>query len=221
MDSTDPGAALTRTSIDATDVLKSCHTELHGQAAMAGKRRMDLRVAFGLVCIQLFASAEAIMPATREQILCNSSEIVIATIIEGASADCRLKGLPNCDPQDVVRFSIRIDGVLGVRKHEHGYRIGDITEVTTRAVQITHPELSADHIPAGDLFVVPALGHALTDSEVSSLFLGKVYIFAVQSRPNPPFWSSTWDLQYQSWIEGIIHNADQYNCPEPNSVWLQ
>jgi hypothetical protein len=178
-------------------------------------RWMALKCVFGLACLLLPIGGSTTSPATREQILCaGSTEVVIAEVLGGYGADCRLKGSSDCMPQDVVHLSIRIKQVLGVGNGARVYDVGELVQVSTIAAQVERPELSVDLVPAGNLLVVPALGRPLSDDDVAKLFVGKKYIFAMRVLPESPFWASTWDMQREEWVRATLRRADENRCPK-------
>lgn len=71
-----------------------------------------MRTLLAVACCALPVSAYAIA-ATPEQILCNSGQVVVADVISGKSADCRLQHL-DCVPHDIGWLQIRIVDVLAV-----------------------------------------------------------------------------------------------------------
>jgi hypothetical protein len=172
------------------------------------------KCALGLACLLLPVGGSTNIPATREQILCASSEVVIAEVLGGSGADCRLKGASDCMPQDVVHLSIRIKQVLGAGNAARVYGAGEIVQVSTIAAQVEHPELSVDLVPAGNLLVVPAIGRPLSDDDVAKLFVGKEYIFSMEVSAQFPLWASTWDMQREDWVRATLKRADGNRCPK-------
>ena len=172
------------------------------------------KCALVLACLLLPVGASTTIPATREQNLCASSEVVIADVLSGSGADCRSKGASDCTPQDVVHLSIRIKQVLGAGNGGRVYGAGEIVQVSTLAVQVEHPELSVDLVPAGNLLVVPAIGRPLSDDDVAKLFVGKEYIFSMQVSAQFPLWASTWDMQREDWVRATLKRANGNRCPK-------
>jgi len=177
---------------------------------------MRLQYLFGFGCLLASLRSSAIMPATREQILCASSEVVVATVYSGSGADCRLQWTAGpCSPQDLVRLSIAIQRTLAAVEGVSPHRAGDEVQVSTSAVQVEHPEMSDDLVPAGNLLVVPSLGRPLTDQDVQRLFVGREYIFALSASGAAPIWASTWDMQREAWVREVLVHANGEHCPLP------
>jgi hypothetical protein len=166
-------------------------------------------------------AALAIVPARPQQILCSSPEIVLAEIVDGAGADCRLHIPPTstCEPMNIVHLTIRIKDIIADSMARAAVGIGETVKVTAR-VQNQKPLKINGHViqmvnpERDDLVVTPPTGKPLTGADIRELFEHKVFIFGIQPADgNEAQWASVWKVQRLPWILGILRQAKE--CPRP------
>lgn len=161
--------------------------------------------------------ATAVIAATPEQRLCGSSVVVVAQVIDGFGRDCRLQQTSECYPRDVVELIVRVSRILG-ETDQTAVHDGTVVAIETYAAQIEHPERSVDLVPDGNLLVVPARGHPLSNQEVRELFAYRKFIFGINTRTRLPYGATAWDLQREPWIHGVLMNPQGLPCPRPTDA---
>jgi hypothetical protein len=67
-------------------------------------------------------SAQAVLPATPEQILCGSTYVFVGRVLTAPSTDCRVKfSDPPCSPPNSWHVKVRVDEIMGAQGAEAKY----------------------------------------------------------------------------------------------------
>ncbi|MDQ0463097.1 hypothetical protein QO010_000845 [Caulobacter ginsengisoli] len=175
---------------------------------------MMRKIAVALVVTAAMAGpAQAVMPASLEQILCSGRSAVIATVVEARSRDCRLQSADRyCYNFGSVGVTLRIDEVLA--PSEISATAGDLVQTAIRARNDRPSSLSPTMVlpdlptQAGAVGF-PATDAAITDAEASRTLVGKQFIFSLHpgdpGKPptGEPNFASIWAMSEETWVRGL------------------
>jgi hypothetical protein len=196
-----------------------------------------MRTLLALVCCALPVSAYAIVAATQEQILCNSGQIVVADVISGKTADCRLQ-YRDC----LGWLQIQIVDVLAVGD-DAAFRIfgADIKDnkFTEPPHEVRTTPVVKNQIVAVRVEVPAPLDAPLTDAQVIERFRGKRLLLSLSfgggvlplleskiyesgTEKGPPtslpsgsdLYAQMWTAERREWIEKTIVERNGEHCPK-------
>ena len=192
------------------------------------------------VCCSLPVSAYAIA-ATQEQILCHSGQIVVADVISGKSADCRLQ-YRDCYPRDLGTLQVRIIDVLAVGDDAAFRRFG--AAMTDNKFAEAPHEVRTTPVIKNQTVEVSArmsepLEAPLTDVQVNERFRGKRLLLSLSfgggvlpllensiddsgTKKGPPtslpsgsdLYAQIWPAERREWVEKTIVDQNGKNCPK-------
>ncbi len=196
------------------------------------------KIAALTVCL-LPIAAHAIVPATAEQMLCRSGQVVIADVISGVSADCRLKS-SDCPSQDFGRLNIRIVQVLATGDDASFRRFGvkpDANKVLGKPHEVrTRPVVEAQTVEVTIITLAPAYV-PLTDAVVDERFRGKRLLLSLyfggdviplkkdesnrRFHDDPPVFvppgtdlhAQQWKPEQREWVEKTLATRAGKQCP--------
>ncbi|MDP9009299.1 MAG: sel1 repeat family protein [Pseudomonadota bacterium] len=200
-----------------------------------------MRALFTLVCCALPVWAYAIAAATQEEILCNSGQVVVADVISGKSADCRLQ-YRDCSPHDSGWLQIHIVDVLAVgddaafRRFGAAMKDSKFTEVP-HAVRTT--PVVTNQIVEVSVRIFAPLDAPLTDALVIERFRGKRLLLSLSfgggvlpllestidesgTEKGPTtrlpagsdLYAQIWPAEQREWIEKTIVDRNGEDCPK-------
>jgi hypothetical protein len=143
-------------------------------------------------------SAYATLPATPEDVLCNSTEILVGDVLEGASADCRLRYTQWCSPHDLGYLTVRVIKLLAVADDTTPL---NPTQIVRMRVRIQAPN-----------------DRPLGNDDVDSQFRGRRLLLSV-SLPRKGIqedvYGEIWAPDQRAWIEQTVRNRNGARCPKP------
>jgi uncharacterized protein len=193
-----------------------------------------------LVCCALPTWAQAIIGATQEQILCNSGQVVIADVISGRSADCRLQ-YRDCSPHDLGWLQIRIVDILAVGDDTAFRRFGAGTKGNKFAEhphEVRTTPVAKNQIVQVSVRISAPLDAPLTDAQVIHSFRGKRLLLSLSfgagvlpllgsaidasgtEKGQPTslaagsnLYGQIWPAEQREWVEKTIVDRNGENCP--------
>src|ERR1700722_13362809 len=203
-----------------------------------------MRALFTLVCCTLPAWAYAIA-ATQEQILCNSGQIVVADVISGRSADCRLQ-YRDCSPHDSGWLQIHVVDVLAVGDDAAFRRFGAAmkdSNFTEAPHGVRTTPVVTNQIVEVSVRISAPLDAPLTDAQVNERFRGKRLLLSLSlgggvlpllentidesgTEKGPPtrlpagsdLYAQIWPTEQREWIEKTIVDRNGSHCPKAVTI---
>jgi hypothetical protein len=148
--------------------------------------------------------AHATLPATSDQRLCANENynIVVAHVDHGTSEDCRLKYNTSCSPDDLVRLSIVVDEVIVTAKN--GLLDDEPTSgAIGRTIEIV--ATTGSRFGYGDLEAPRE--RPLTNLDVLTLYVGRAFIFSIQSAGNAPHYATAWPFSARVWVMNTLRTS--------------
>lgn len=160
---------------------------------------------FTVIFCPVLARAVAALP---DQLLCMREKIVVARVEGGTGEIAGARG--------VARLSIVVSEVLAGPKRDPSSdrQAGD---VSGRSIEMYFIVIHASgYLPPstndGDL-VGPVDG-PLTDADILNLYVGKLFIFSIDSPSAPHPSASMWPISTRAWVMKTIHEPGRL-CPAP------
>jgi TPR repeat protein len=203
-----------------------------------------MRALFTLVCcaLPIWAYAAA---ATQEQILCNSGQIVVADVISGKSADCRLQ-YRDCFPHDSGWLKVHIVDVLAVGDdaafRTFGAAMKD-SKFTAAPHEVRTTPVVTNQIVEVSVRISAPLDPPLTDAQVIERFHGKRLLLSLSfgggvlpllentidesgtakgpttSLPaGSDLYAQIWPAEKREWIEKTIVDRKGTHCPKAVTI---
>src|ERR1700730_5519374 len=202
-------------------------------------RRM--RAHFTLGCCALPACAYAVVAATQEQVLCHSGQVVVADVISGKSADCRLQ-YRDCFPHDSGWLKVHIVDVLAVGD-DAAFRIFGAAMKDSKFTEAPHEvrttPVVTNQIVEVSVRISAPLDAPLTDHQLVERFRGKRLLLALSfgggllplientieesgtekgpttSLPaGSDLYAEIWPAEKREWIEKTIVDRNGTHCPK-------
>jgi uncharacterized protein len=202
-----------------------------------------MRALFTLVCCALPVCpyALAAIAATQEQLLCNSGQVVVADVISGKTADCRLQ-YRDCSPHDIARLQIHIVDVLAVGDDAAFLRFGASMKdgkFTEAPHEVRTTPVITNQIVEVSVRISAPLDAPLTDAQVIERFRGKRLVLSLSfgggvlpllenginksgtekgpatSLPaGSDLYAQIWPAEQREWIEKTIVDRNGTQCPK-------
>ena len=178
------------------------------------------------------ALALAIAPATSEEVFCDSSHVVVGTVVKATPVDCRIdaklagKAILSCVPTNIVGLVVQVSEVLG-RRNEASYYPGEAGIDVRDPLELTSSLLGTPTYPSaednGNIAVdLPPNGPVRRET-ISKAFDGQQFIFALHVNPSDigssrqrrkTYHAGVWRLAKREWIVGLLKGSDGISCPK-------
>ena len=153
--------------------------------------------------------AQAITPASAQQILCSKSTAFRGTVLDARSHDCRGRSTDAyCSNSGVVGMTVRIDELLDPSTED--LRVGQKLGVTSYVRNGAPMAIAAQFYPmnksGGGSIGFPPTGRAVTDAEAKRVLVGQPYMFAVtkavpgRTPMDAPYFASVYEGADQDWV---------------------
>ena len=179
---------------------------------------MNMRI-FILSLLFVSLSSLAIVPATRQQVLCNATHIVNGKVIaaERSPIRCGTSGI-GCAPgrnPDLADLSIKVTDVMAVKDavatvpRDVGISKGTILNVRVRAYELGDPSSTAGDVARiftdrDFIFsIVVLFSDVWKDGKILKDYLGP-----------PPYWAEYWSAEKQDWVKSVLSKSDGKTCPK-------
>jgi hypothetical protein len=185
---------------------------------------MSLRIAVTVSLVVLFSiltPAWALSTATPEQILCSSSHILAADVLDESAVDCLDYQGREC-PTSSVKLTLKIKKLLAIptSDSQSSLAVGDILTVETSIDNIARPFFTKTGLWRTEAFiifhVIPPTNTRLSKEELDVLFKDKPFIFSFYLNPqqrNVPR-ANIWSASLENWIKYKIFNYKDSSCPK-------
>jgi len=185
----------------------------------------------------------ALLPATSKEILCNSTHVVLATVLKATPIDFRIDSKTRrkitsnyCTPQNTVNLTIEVLEILAVKNEtaslpkESAISIGKKIEINSSLFGISPRSSKKDHKLIKNF---PFSKEPASSKQVSKMFLGKQFIFSITIQQGydwsksyewgkgvyknmiskPPYFA-TWHIAPKSLVIDILKHGDGNSCPK-------
>ena len=175
-------------------------------------------VAIRLAALLVPASSNAIAPATREQIFCNDSHVVVAEIKSLKTSAEACFNQPTMYCQCSLKMVVEVKAVLGLKNsvsrypEDVGISIGKEVHLNSRTFQFP-----------------PAVLTPRSCSDIEANLLGKESVVSVLTHygpwsdgtthvDRPPYWATIWPAEERAWIDKRLAVSNGVNCSSSANV---
>jgi len=163
----------------------------------------------GIAWLDFAGLAQAHLPASPQQVLCQSSSAFVGTITDARSHDCRLRSSdPYCYNLGIVGITIRVDEVLSPTGDS--LAVGDVLQAGTQVHNGLPMRIGDKLFPMNDTRAgwigFPATGQGVTDAEARRELVGKQFLFAISpvgasmSPREEPLFAKSYSMDQQAWV---------------------
>jgi len=181
--------------------------------------------------LALFVAAgpsQAMLPATPEQILCNSTYIIVADVLAAASADCRViaGSHPTCDPKHLVRLKAQVKEILGAQPADAKYPpgrtlwAGETIDIKTSA-RVVQDSVEKYDGQEGLVFKASP-GTLLSEERLNAAYAKQDFLMSVSMTKfdlemHDTLWAVVWPTTRKAWALRTMSDWKhrRYDCPRP------
>jgi len=185
----------------------------------------------GLAAIALIVvggPSQAISPVMPEQILCNSTYVIVADVLTATSADCRKVpgSQPTCEPRHLVRLKVHVKEILGTQpadaKRPPGRTLwaGETIDVTIPA-RLVHVDEKYD--AQGDVVFRVTTGAVLPDERLHAAYAGQRFLMSLSMTKDDLEYRGTvsahvWPITKKAWALETMSTAGRFgsSCARPS-----
>jgi hypothetical protein len=163
-------------------------------------------------------TANAILPATKEQILCNHAHVVLAQVTHASPFEPRGSApAQSCDGASslcacYINVVAEVKQVLGIKNSVMAYP-QDVGIGPGKQVQLKSRFEYRSPVP----ITSDTCAHAAQSLHESEWFLSVTTRYGPTSAgmllTRPPYWATFWGVESRRWIETILAESNGITCP--------